>query len=84
MITQVWNLDADPHAEIAGAPIWLDSARFDLVAKAPAESLANGMQIWSDDLQMMLRALLADRFKPETHMKTSRWMYIAWSRSGRK
>jgi uncharacterized protein (TIGR03435 family) len=69
LITQAWDLDPDPHAEIAGAPKWLDSARFDLVAKAPAEATANGRQIFSDDLRMMLRALLVDRFGMETHFE---------------
>lgn len=67
LITQAWDLDPDPHAEMVGAPKWLDSARFDLVAKAPADATADGRQIFSDDLRRMLRALLMDRFKMETH-----------------
>jgi uncharacterized protein (TIGR03435 family) len=67
LITQAWNLDPDPHAEIAGAPKWLESARFDLIAKAPAEATANGKQLFSDDLRGMLRTLLVDRFKMVTH-----------------
>jgi uncharacterized protein (TIGR03435 family) len=42
-------------SRIAGGPNWLDSDRFNIVAKA-AESAA------ADRLRLMLRALLADRF----------------------
>jgi uncharacterized protein (TIGR03435 family) len=45
----------------------LDSARFDLIAKAPAATTINGTQIWTDDLQTMLRALLVDRFTMAVH-----------------
>jgi hypothetical protein len=45
MIIQAWDLDPDPHAELIGAPNWLDSARFDVTAKAPAATV-NGAQIW--------------------------------------
>jgi len=67
LIVQAWDLDPDPHAELIGAPKWLDSARFDLIAKAPAATTINGTQIWNDDLQTMLRALLVDRFKMAVH-----------------
>ena len=67
LITQAFDLDPDPHAQIPGAPKWLDSARFDLVAKAPSETTASGRSIFSDDLARMLRALLIDRFRMATH-----------------
>lgn len=67
LIIQAWDLDPDPHSELIGAPKWLDSARFDLIAKAPAATTINGTQIWNDDLQTMLRALLVDRFKMAVH-----------------
>ena len=67
LITQAWDLDPDPHTVLVGAPKWLDSARFDLVAKSPVDSLVNGGQLISDDLQRMLRALLVDRFRMVTH-----------------
>jgi uncharacterized protein (TIGR03435 family) len=67
LITQAWDLDPDPHAVIAGAPKWLASDRFDLVAKAPAACLGSGGQVFSEDLRTMLRALLVDRFKMVAH-----------------
>jgi uncharacterized protein (TIGR03435 family) len=55
---------------IAGAPKWMDTARFDILAKPPVAS--NGpppprSSFMDDDLRLMLRALLTDRFKISTH-----------------
>ena len=43
--------------QIVGGPDWLNTARFDIVAKA------EGGNPSQDELQLMLRSLLADRFK---------------------
>jgi uncharacterized protein (TIGR03435 family) len=67
LVRLAWDLDPDPHAVIVGTPKWLDSSRFDLVAKAPANTMASATQIFSDDLERMLRALLVDRFKMAGH-----------------
>jgi uncharacterized protein (TIGR03435 family) len=45
---------------ITGGPGWLDSDRFDIVAKAPPDTPA-------DTLFLMLRSLLAERFKLAIH-----------------
>ena len=63
LITLAWNLN--PGDEIFGAPKWLDSANFDLVAKASTLDAPTGID--DDDFRVMLRALLEDRFKLETH-----------------
>ncbi len=49
--------------QLIGGPNWLDSERFDIVAKAPAGSPP-------DQTQLMLRGLLADRFKLKVHGET--------------
>ena len=71
LIAFAWNFDfATTNDMIVGAPKFLDSARFDIKAKA---SVGTGTgpsiapQIDIDDLRLMLRALLADRFKLATH-----------------
>ncbi len=46
--------------EITGGPNWLDSDRFDIVAKAPPNTQ-------EDALRRMLQTLLADRFKLAIH-----------------
>jgi uncharacterized protein (TIGR03435 family) len=61
MIAAAYNLDA---TMVQGGPSWLEMDRFDVFAKAaPATS--------RDDLKLMLRALLADRFKLVTHEGTA-------------
>ena len=57
LIMAAWQLDS---TRIAGGPKWLDSDRFDVVAKAPRSTPA-------DDLIPMLKPLLIDTFKLTTH-----------------
>ena len=47
-------------SQIVGGPDWLNTARFDVAAKADGNAPA-------DDMQSMMRALLAERFKLVTH-----------------
>ena len=69
MIRQAWDANTPPGEEIPGAPKWLTmySPLFDIVAKVPAEAIVSGTQIYSDDLNAMMRALLVDRFKMKVH-----------------
>jgi len=46
--------------QISSGPNWLDSARFDIIAKSDTD-------VTPDGLLMMLRALLEDRFALRTH-----------------
>jgi uncharacterized protein (TIGR03435 family) len=48
---------------VLGGPNWLETDRFDVVAKAPQTTPA-------DDVKLMLQALLADRFKLALHKET--------------
>jgi uncharacterized protein (TIGR03435 family) len=53
---------------VSGAPKWFDDAKFDIVAKASSDAgPSNAPQIDDDDLRIMLRALLEERFKMKTH-----------------
>lgn len=69
LIIIAWNLN-NPDEEIVGAPKWLtnDSPRFDLVAKTSTATAgpANAPQIDVDDVRLMIRALVVDRFKMVT------------------
>jgi uncharacterized protein (TIGR03435 family) len=49
--------------QLVGAPNWMTSDRFDIVAKAP-----DGFT--PDQLRPMVRSLLADRFKLKAHVET--------------
>lgn len=78
-------------AQLVGAPKWTSSARFDVLAKAPAEIAPSAdtgkqkektdklRQVGSferdaggdpSDLQLMIRAMLADRFALKAHTET--------------
>jgi uncharacterized protein (TIGR03435 family) len=50
--------------QLVGGPSWLDSERYDIVAKAPPGTPDRG------ELGPMLRTLLADRFKVQIHRET--------------
>jgi uncharacterized protein (TIGR03435 family) len=60
LIHQAWDITDDM---MAGAPKWLETDQFNIVAKAPA----SGTALDRDAVRPMLRALLADRFKLATH-----------------
>src|SRR5438128_2669322 len=57
LVANAYNVEAD---KVLGGPSWLETDRYDIIAKAPAS--AN-----NDSAKMMLRALLADRFKLTIH-----------------
>jgi uncharacterized protein (TIGR03435 family) len=68
LIEQAWGISDDM---LAGAPKWMDSDHFDIIAKAPAMEPAagpsSGPQVDFDAVLLMLRALLAERFKLAVH-----------------
>jgi uncharacterized protein (TIGR03435 family) len=66
LIIQVaWDLNGDEL--LAGAPKFLDTARYDITAEAPPPP--PGTEIDIDDLRLMLRKLLEERFNLKTHME---------------
>jgi uncharacterized protein (TIGR03435 family) len=60
LIRTAWSVDPDT---IVGGPEWLELDRFDVSAKAPAETPPQ-------TIRLMLRALLRDRFKLAVHEDT--------------
>jgi uncharacterized protein (TIGR03435 family) len=60
LVMQAYRLS---NYQLVGGPNWLDSDRFDIVAKAPEGSRP-------DQVPLMLRGLLADRFKLKVHAET--------------
>lgn len=69
LIQIAWDITGDEM--LVGAPKFLDTARFDVIAKAPgvAAGSATNPQIDIDDVRLMLRALLQDRFKLTAHIE---------------
>jgi len=60
LIRVAYGVDA---ANVTGGPAWLDTDRFDVIAQAPADTSL-------ETLQLMLRSLLADRFRLVVHSDT--------------
>jgi uncharacterized protein (TIGR03435 family) len=60
-ITNAWNLR---DHQIVGAPAWLASDRFDIIAKEPDGTFTD------EQRRLMLQALLADRFKLQARLET--------------
>ncbi|HEX3876213.1 MAG TPA: TIGR03435 family protein [Bryobacteraceae bacterium] len=67
---QAFNL---PPFAISGQPDWFNRDRFDIIAKAPVSALQLGPdgkpRIDDEMLQVMLQALLRERFQLKTHME---------------
>lgn len=61
--------DVDPNEEVSGAPKWLDSARYNIIAKLPTASLEANPTPSQTDVASMLQPLLTDRFKMKTHFE---------------
>ena len=60
-ITNAWNLR---DHQIVGAPAWLGTDRFDIVAKAPEGTFTE------EQRRLMLQAMLVDRFKLRAHLES--------------
>jgi uncharacterized protein (TIGR03435 family) len=60
LIKTAYGVDADT---VFGGPSWLETDRFDVIAKAPANTPPEAVKL-------MLQALLADRFKLVVHKDT--------------
>jgi len=59
-------------SQLEGGPSWIDSARYDIDAKAGADVIpqgAHGRALW-EKTRLMLRTLLADRFKLAVRRET--------------
>jgi len=60
-ITNAWNLR---DHQLVGAPAWLASDRFDIVAKEPEGTFTD------EQRRLMMQAMLIDRFKLKAHVET--------------
>ena len=68
-----WDLNPNNKEGIVNAPKWLDTAKFDILAKAGAnvrvDKFSSGNLINYEDLRNMLRALISERFQMKWHME---------------
>ena len=67
MIKLAWNINNDEM--LVGAPKFLDSTFFDVTAIAATGGQAETLPIEIDDVRVMLRALLTERFGLSTHIE---------------
>ena len=68
LMQQAWGIQAD---SIVNAPKWMDTDRYAIVAKVPANGpvSAPNAPVDTDSVYAMVRALLADRFKLAVHFE---------------
>jgi uncharacterized protein (TIGR03435 family) len=67
IITLAWSL---PNEQFLIGPKWLETARFDVTARAFATTNPdNQAQLDEDFARLMLRALITDRFQVKAHME---------------
>jgi uncharacterized protein (TIGR03435 family) len=73
LITFGWDLNPSNKESIANAPKWLDSTKFDVLAKAGAnvrvDRFSSGNLINYEDLRNMLRSMITERFQMKWHME---------------
>ncbi len=67
LIRQAYSLQ---RSQIVGAPDWLETARFDVIAKAEGDIPRMGPGGPAGPLNFMLQDLLEDRFKLAAHRET--------------
>jgi len=67
VINLAWNLNSSE--DVVGAPKWIDSASFDIIAKMPEELAPTNGGGALQDLGPMLQALMIDRFKMKAHFE---------------
>ena len=73
LITFGWDLNPNNKESIANAPKWLDTPKFDILAKAGAnvrvDKFSSGSLINYEDLRNMVRAMISERFQMKWHME---------------
>ena len=67
LVQLAWDINSEDLVE---APKWMESARFDIVARAFASTTQTDMPpIEIDSLRQMLKTLLIEKFQMKTHME---------------
>ncbi len=71
LISTAWDIDWDHSNEMVAGSKWLDSTYVDILAKGfhrhQRTGAPGGSDFIGDDLRLMLRALLIDRFRITAH-----------------
>jgi uncharacterized protein (TIGR03435 family) len=68
-----WNINPNDKESVVNAPKWLETTKFDILAKTGAnvrvDKSASGNLINYEDLRSMLRAMITERFQMKWHME---------------
>lgn len=70
LLATAWDVDWDHMERFAGLAGWMESAKFDIHARASTQTNSPplmGAGYIDDDVRLMLRALLIDRFQIQWH-----------------
>ncbi|HEX4275009.1 MAG TPA: TIGR03435 family protein [Bryobacteraceae bacterium] len=70
LLAAAWDIDWDHLDRFAGVPKWVEGAKFDIHAKASTNTNSPpvmGAGYIDDDVRLMLRALLIERFQMKVH-----------------
>jgi uncharacterized protein (TIGR03435 family) len=70
LMAAAWDIDWDHLDRFANLPKWIETAKFDIHAKASTDTNSPplmGSGYIDDDVRLMLRALLVERFKIQWH-----------------
>lgn len=78
LVTWAYDISND---RLIGAPDWLDSARYDILAKVPAKE--PGEDPGRERLKLMMQSLLAERFKLVFHRETRELSMYALATDGK-
>jgi len=69
LMALAWHLDPEGSETFVGAPKFLDSARYDIIARPPAAMGRNAAPLDVDELSTLLKSLLQTRFRLATHVE---------------
>ena len=70
VVALAWSIPGNTNGQIVGAPKWLETASYDIIAKLPSElAPATGTTVPLQELGPALRALLIERFKMKAHFE---------------
>jgi len=71
LIMFAWDMNPNNNEMLVGAPKWLDSNKFDILAKTSSDALSHAgparLPVDIEDIRQMLQALLIERFQMKTH-----------------
>ncbi len=63
LLSYAYDVPVNPSVRLSALPDWADHDRYDIEAKAPADTITSNVQEARSRIRQMIRRFLADRFK---------------------